>query len=81
LAAAVYGLPLLLYMAANGFGLPEATDNFGFAMGNRIFPAYTAGLVLGTTLLVLVVTTVVSYLPTRKIAKLNPTDALKGKRP
>ncbi|HDP95365.1 MAG TPA: FtsX-like permease family protein [Candidatus Aminicenantes bacterium] len=81
LAAAVYGLPLLLYMATHGFGLPEATDNFGFAMGNRIFPTYTAGLILGTTLLVLVVTTVVSYLPTRKIAKLNPTDALKGKRP
>jgi len=77
-AAAVYGLPLLLYMAANGFGLPEATDNFGLAIGNRIFPTYSAGLVLGTTLLVLLVTTVVSYLPTRKIAKLKPTDALRG---
>ena len=78
-AAAVYGLPLLLYMAANGFGLPEATDNFGLAIGTRIFPAYSVGLVLGTTLLVLAVTTVVSYLPTRKISKLKPTDALRGR--
>jgi len=30
-------------------------------------------------LLVLIVTTIVSYLPTRRIAKLKPTDALRGK--
>jgi putative ABC transport system permease protein len=78
-AAAVYGLPLLAHVAATGFGLPQATDSFGYAMGNRIFPAFTAGLVLGTTLLVLIVTTIVSYLPTRRIARLKPTDALRGK--
>ncbi len=77
--AAVYGIPLLMYVASTGYGLPEATDSFGLAIGNRIFPTYTAGLITGTTLLVLIVTTIVSYLPTRKIAKLNPTDALRGK--
>jgi len=77
--AAAYGLPLLIHVAATGFGLPQATDSFGYAMGNRIFPTFTAGLVMGTTLLVLVVTTIVSYLPTRRIAKLKPTDALRGK--
>jgi len=77
--AAIYGLPLLIYVASTGYGLPEATDSFGFAMGNRIFPTYTAGLIIGTTLLVLIVTTIVSYLPTRRIAKLKPTDALRGK--
>lgn len=77
--AAVYGLPLLIYVASTGYGLPESTDSFGFAMGNRIFPTYTAGLIIGTTLLVLIVTTIVSYLPTRRIAKLKPTDALRGK--
>jgi putative ABC transport system permease protein len=29
--------------------------------------------------LVLGITTIVSFLPTRKIAKLKPTDALRGK--
>ncbi|HDQ00805.1 MAG TPA: ABC transporter permease [bacterium] len=77
--AAVYGIPLLIYVASTGYGLPEATDSYGFAMGDRIFPAFTAGLIIGTTLLVLIVTTIVSYLPTRKIAKLKPTDALRGK--
>jgi ABC-type lipoprotein release transport system permease subunit len=35
--------------------------------------------VLGTTVLVLIVTTIVSFLPTRRIAKLKPTDALRGR--
>ena len=77
--AAVYGIPLLLYAASTGYGLPEATDSFGMAIGNRIFPTFSVGLIIGTTLLVLIVTTIVSYLPTRRIAKLNPIDALKGK--
>ena len=78
-AATVYGLPLLTVVARTGFGLPQAADSFGYALGNRIFPVFSAGLVVGTTLLVLVVTTVVSYLPTRRIARLKPTDALRGK--
>jgi len=77
--AAVYGTPLLIYMASAGYGLPEGTDSYGIAIGNRIFPVFSAKLILGTTLLVLIVTTIVSYLPTRRIAKLKPTDALKGK--
>jgi len=77
--AAAYGLPLLIHVANTGYGLPEATDSFGYAMGSRIFPTFTAGLVIGTTLLVFMVTTIVSYLPTRRIAKLEPTDALRGK--
>ena len=77
--AAIYGLPLLIYVANTGYGLPEASDSFGYAMGNRLFPTFSAGLILGTTVLVLIVTTIVSYLPTRKIAKLKPTDALRGK--
>ena len=40
---------------------------------------YSAVLVAGTTVLVFLLTTIVSYLPTRRIAKLEPTDALRGK--
>ena len=77
--AAIYGIPLLAYIARVGWKLPEATDSIGFALGEKLIPVYSTGLVAGTTLLVLVVTTVVSFLPTRKIAKLKPTDALRGK--
>jgi putative ABC transport system permease protein len=79
LAATVYGLPLLTVVARTGFGLPPAADSFGYALGSRIFPVFSAGLVAGTTVLVLIVTTIVSYLPTRRIARLKPTDALRGK--
>lgn len=75
----IYGYPLLYNLAKKGWAMPEIADTYGFAIGNRLFPAYSAGLVLGTTLIVFIVTTVVSYLPTRKIAKLKPTDALRGK--
>jgi ABC-type lipoprotein release transport system permease subunit len=77
--AALYGIPLLVYFSKIGWAMPKATDSYGFALGEKLFPTYSAGLVLGTTLLVLVITTIVSFLPTRKIAKLKPTDALRGR--
>ncbi|HXY18512.1 MAG TPA: FtsX-like permease family protein [Gemmatimonadales bacterium] len=77
--AAAYGLPLLTYVAVRGYGMPQGTDSFGLAVGERIYPIYPAALVVGTAALVLLVTTVVSYLPSRRIAKLRPTDALRGR--
>jgi len=79
LAAALYGLPLLAWVAKEGYGMPQGTDSFGLAVGERIFPVYPVALVVGTTALVLLVTTVVSFLPSRRIAKLKPTDALRGR--
>lgn len=76
---AIYGLPLLFTMEKAGFAVPQNTESFGFALGDKIYPVYGAGLILGTTLLVLAVTAVVSFLPTRKIAKLKATDALRGR--
>jgi len=79
IVAAIYGIPLLLWSAKKGWAMPEAVDDFGMALGEALFPVYGTGLVIGTTILILVVTTIVSFLPTRKIAKLKPTDALRGK--
>lgn len=79
LAGAVYGIPLLSWMARTGWALPASTDSYGFAIGERLFPSYSLALVAGTTLIVLLTTTFVSFLPTRRIAKLKPTDALRGR--
>ena len=79
LVGAIYGLPLLTLFARKGWGMPEAVDSYGFAIGERIYPIYSGGLIIGTTLLVLIVTTIVSFLPTRRIAKMKPTEALRGK--
>ena len=77
--AAAYGAPLLGYIAATGWELPKGVDSIGIAFGEKLFPTYSLGLVMGTTILVLMVTTIVSYIPTRKIATLKPTDALRGR--
>jgi ABC-type lipoprotein release transport system permease subunit len=76
---ALYGLPLLFYFRRTGFAIPQDWEGFGLALGDKIFPVYSAGLILGTTAIVLAVTAVVSLLPTRKIAKLKATDALRGR--
>jgi ABC-type lipoprotein release transport system permease subunit len=77
--AALYGIPLLGTLARQGWELPPSTESYGFAIGERLFPVFTAGLVAGTTVLVLLVTTAVSFMPVRRIARLKPTDALRGK--
>jgi ABC-type lipoprotein release transport system permease subunit len=74
----VYAGPLFIYLNRNGFTIP-GMDTFGYALGDKLYPAYTVGLILGTTVLVFIVTTFVSWLPTRRIAKLKPTDALAGR--
>jgi ABC-type lipoprotein release transport system permease subunit len=81
LAAALgllYGGPFFYYLGRTGFSVPGGSS-WGYALGDRLYPAFGAGLVLGTTLLVLLVTTFVAWLPTRRIAKLRPTDALAGR--
>jgi len=77
--AALYGIPFLTWFARTGWTLPEGMDSYGFAIGEKLFPVYSVGLVIATTLLVLVITTIVSFLPTRKIARLKPTEALRGR--
>lgn len=77
--SSIYGIPLIYFTATKGIAFPEVIDEYGLAISTRLFPTYSAGLVLGTVIIIMVTTTIVSYLPTRKISKLKPTEALKGK--
>jgi putative ABC transport system permease protein len=79
IVGAIYGVPFLLWQIKAGFSLPAGTDDMGLSIAEKIFPVYGIGLIAGTILLVLIITTVVSYMPARKISKMNPTDAIKGK--
>ena len=76
---AIYGIPFLLWQINTGFTMPAGTDDMGIAIAETIFPVYGIGLIVTTILLVLIITTIVSYMPARKISKMNPTDAIKGK--
>ncbi|MBN1769546.1 MAG: ABC transporter permease [Prolixibacteraceae bacterium] len=77
--AAAYGIPFLAWQAKVGFTMPVDTSEFGMAIAQTLYPVYGVGLVLATTCIVLIVTTIVSYFPSRKIARMNPTEALRGK--
>ncbi len=79
LTGAVYGIPLLWWLAKTGISLGASSAEYGFAIAETMYPVYSGGLVIGTTLIVLLATTIVSYWPSRKIAKMNPTEALRGK--
>jgi len=77
---AVYGIPLLAWQAKVGYSMPlDSTEEFGMAIAETIYPVYSIGLITATILIVFIVTTIVSYLPTRRISKLKPTDAIRGK--
>lgn len=79
LIGAVYGIPLLTWFARTGFTMPEYVESYGMALGRTMYPVYGTGLVIGTVFLVFITVTIVSYLPTRKIADLEPTTALRGR--
>lgn len=77
--AAAYGIPFLMWQAKTGWKMPVDSSQFGMAMAQTLYPVYTAGLITTTTLIVTVTTAVVSYLPSRRIGKMNPTEALRGR--
>jgi len=77
--AAIYGIPFLYLQAVHGFSIPLASGDYGLAIAERIFPVYGLGLIIGTILLVFLTATIVSFLPARKIARMRPTDAIRGK--
>jgi putative ABC transport system permease protein len=79
IAAAVWGTPILYMMAKNGFGMPEGIEGYGLTIAEKIFPAYAAGTIITMTMIILISTTIVSFIPSRKIAGMKPTEALRGK--
>ncbi len=77
---AIYGIPLLRHFEKVGMQLGADAKEWGLSgLDDALYPVYGWKLVVGTIILVLITTTIVSFLPTRKIAKLKPTDALRGK--
>lgn len=77
---AVYGIPLLRHFEKVGMQIGMDAKEWGLSgLDDALYPVYGWKLVVGTIVLVLITVTIVSFLPTRKIAKLKPTDALRGK--
>lgn len=79
LLGALYGIPLLALQATKGMALPATSKDYGISMADRIYPQYSIGLILSTVIIIMLTTTIVSYWPSKKISKMKPTDALRGK--
>ena len=76
---AIYGIPIFINQAKNGIPMPEGTDDMGLAISDSIIPVYSIGLIIGTIFFVMIAATIVSYIPARKISRMKPTDAIRGK--
>jgi len=79
LVGTLWGLPLFVACSVYGIHIPMDVSSFGIPMADRMYPTFTPNLIVGTILLIIVVTALVSYLPARKIARMNPTEAIRGK--
>ena len=73
--------PLLWYFGVNGIwlGVDYSDGSMGLIVEKYLIPVYSVGLIITTTIVVSIIVLIVSYLPSRRIARMNPTDALRGK--
>ena len=72
--------PLFWYFTAYGIPLPlDDYSDMGLIVAKRLIPVYTVGLLISTTAIISIIVLIVSYIPSRQIAKMKPTDALRGK--
>jgi ABC-type lipoprotein release transport system permease subunit len=78
-AGAVWGTPFLWVMAKYGYKMPGAVDEMGVAIGDRLYPVYQFSSIATSILIIVLLSALISYLPTRKIAKQSVVNALKGK--
>jgi ABC-type lipoprotein release transport system permease subunit len=75
----IYGLPLLAFLAKTGVMLPTMVQGVGSSIPPTLYPKYGIRLYVITTIILFFSVLIVSFLPTRRITKLKPTDALRGK--
>jgi len=73
--------PVLWYFGVNGIwlGVDYSDGAMGLIVDKYLIPVYSVGLVVTTTIVVSIIVLIVSYMPSRRIARMKPTDALRGK--
>ena len=73
--------PVLWYFGVNGIwlGVDYSDGAMGLIVEKYLIPVYSVGLVVTTTIVVSIIVLIVSYMPSRRIARMKPTDALRGK--
>ncbi|HBX45968.1 ABC transporter permease [Limibacterium fermenti] len=75
----IWGTPVLYWFAKTGLKLPEGYAEMGLGMGDAMYPVYQPSSILTSIILIVVLSMLISYIPSRKIAKSNIVEALKGR--
>jgi ABC-type lipoprotein release transport system permease subunit len=79
-ATLVLGLPLFWYFSVKGLDLALGGNNFGVAgFSEPLKFIYPLPLIIFTLLLIFAMTAFISWLPARRIARMNTVDALRGR--
>ena len=71
--------PLLWYFSIYGIPLPIDYSDMGLIIAKKLIPIYSMGLITSTSIIISIIVLIVSYIPSKKISKMQPTDALRGK--
>ena len=78
LTAILFG-PVLYYFSVYGVPLPIDYSDMGLIIAKRLIPIYSTLLLMVTAFSVFTILLIVSYIPSRKISKMHPVDAIRGK--
>ncbi|HSH52992.1 MAG TPA: FtsX-like permease family protein [Bacteroidales bacterium] len=79
LSGVIWGMPIFIYIANAGIGIGDLGDGLGINMARTIYPEFGAFLIITTLFLVIGASSLVSFMPSRKIARMDPVQALKGR--
>ena len=76
---AIWGAPILWYLYKYGIDISQVMDGMEISISSVLHFRFTFGAVLGIVLILIFSAAIVSYMPARKISKMNPTDAIRGR--
>jgi len=79
LAGSAVGIPLLLFFQKNGIFLGNTVEDFNMNITNVLYPECSWNVIFNVSIAVLLIVAVVSFLASKRIAKMNIVQILKGK--
>lgn len=78
LAGTAIGVGLILILARKGFDMTSAMAGFSWPLDNVIYPSVTPGTVFMGIVMGTAVSAAISYLPSRRAARMAPVDAIRS---
>ena len=78
LAGTAIGVGLIMILARKGFDMTSAMAGFSWPLDNVIYPSVTPGTVFMGIVMGTAVSAAISYLPSRRAARMAPVDAIRS---